>query len=298
MYHCVGDITWFSERACKGKSYKSVKQAMNAHYRYIANSKREDLEMVEGLSWKEWKQLIDFEVSKRWDSRIAGKFFIALPNDLNNDQCIQMLKQLIEGFFNVDKYTIAIHSNKGKIMGENNKHAHILMYARNKDGKKLRVNRSMLAKMHKFWDKILENHGYRVEKRRNSKRYSWVKIKKDLEDVKKERIKLRELKKFKELKELYFRTAAQLRKFIDTALSKGYSLNDIKEFFITERKMSEEKAQNIILAYKARQERKEQKRKEHKKKEAALQRLAEKLRQGKKVKLLKRGGCVRRKKKL
>jgi hypothetical protein len=159
----VGNIGWFSARSTS-KSYKSVTHAIKAHIKYLTNEKREDLRLHEGLEIEFWQRLAEEETQKRWDARIAGKLILTLPNDLSDDEAFEIVKKFIDEQLNPLHIGIAIHRNAGTISGKENLHAHILFSARKKDGKKMRLGREDLRKLHIEWAKTIENLGYTIYK--------------------------------------------------------------------------------------------------------------------------------------
>ncbi len=114
-----------------------------------------------------WLQRAQYEKSKRKDSQIALRFNVALPNDQRDNPEFRkkVFKKLVEIFDIPDEHLdIAFHLDT-----QNNYHAHILIYPRGKDGKKLRLSKNDLKRIHKEWDLFLQNEGYTIRKNGNNK---------------------------------------------------------------------------------------------------------------------------------
>ena len=158
----VSDIIWFSARKV-GKSYKSTFDALKNHIKYISNEKREDVVITQNLDIEKWKRISEKELAIRNDARIAAKFFLTLPNDLDVNEALQMINDFVkEALGNPEEVGIAIHRNKGVIEGKDNLHAHIIISTRNKEGKKIDINRETLKRLHQIWKKMLEDRGYKI----------------------------------------------------------------------------------------------------------------------------------------
>jgi len=76
----------------------------------------------------------------------------------------KMLQDFIAKELNInpENISIAIHLHKG-ISGNYNPHAHILVYPRDRNGKKLRLNRKDLSNFHRKWQEKLKQLGYRLK---------------------------------------------------------------------------------------------------------------------------------------
>jgi len=158
----VGNISWFSGRR-KSKSYKTVAHAIKAHIKYLTNE-REDLRLYENLDYDFWIKLAEEETQRRWDARVAGKLILTLPNDIPDQEALNIVKKFIQDFFDPQHIGIAIHRPKSKISGKENLHAHILFSARQNDAKKMRIGREDLRRLHIEWAKRIEQLGYIIYK--------------------------------------------------------------------------------------------------------------------------------------
>jgi len=162
--HYISDFTYFSGRKVSRK-YGNVLNALREHIRYI--SRKEKGVFTFNLNVKDWLERAKTEILKRWDSRIALKFVMALPSSVNEQnvkETAEMLQNFIAKELNVkpENISIAIHLHKG-ISGNYNPHAHILIYPRDKNGKKLRLNRKDLSRFHHKWQEKLKQLGYRLK---------------------------------------------------------------------------------------------------------------------------------------
>ena len=163
--HYISDFTYFSGKKVSGK-YGNVLNALKEHIKYIGR-KAENV-FTFNLDLKDWIGKAKSEIRKRWDSRVALKFVMALPLETNSENVndvAQILQEFIAERLNVKKenISIAIHLHKG-ISGNYNPHAHILVYPRDKDGKKLRLNKKDLSEFHRQWQKKLREMGYEIKK--------------------------------------------------------------------------------------------------------------------------------------
>jgi len=160
--HYVSAFKWLSGKNI-ASSYRSVYDALKAHLKYICNEEREDLIFTYNYNLQTWKEIADFELSQRYDARIACKFFVTLPNDLEIEKATEMIKEFIEKEIGASFYTFALHRNKGIIENKDNFHAHIVFSSRNKDGKKIKFNKKQLYDLRRKWEEILEKRGYEIK---------------------------------------------------------------------------------------------------------------------------------------
>jgi hypothetical protein len=163
--HYISDFKYFSGRKVNGK-YSNVVDALRAHLRYIGR-KAEGV-FTFNLNINDWVKKAKEEIKKRWDSRVALKFVIALPTIVKEkdvENVYRFLTEFIAKQLDVDpkNISVAIHLHKG-ISGNYNPHAHILVYPRTRNGKKLRLNRKDLQNFHKEWEKRLKELGFGIKK--------------------------------------------------------------------------------------------------------------------------------------
>ncbi len=156
--HYIGDITYIKDEG---------------HLREVINYITRNFKLGRSLTTlteekKEiWLQRAKDEKAARKNSRIALRFHLSLPNDQRNN--IEFRKKVIKKLtelFGIPSHHIDVAFH---LDSPNNYHMHILIYPRGKDGKKLRLERNDLARIHKEWDKFLQSEGYNVKKNGNNK---------------------------------------------------------------------------------------------------------------------------------
>ena len=155
----VSDFVWFSGKV-KSESYKSPWHAYSQHLNYIG--RKDENIIVYNLNKQLWHERVNFELSKRKDSRFALSFVLALPNFINNNN-VYIYKEKLLNFLakqlNVptENITLAFHFHGSKVSNNLNHHVHVEIYPRDKNGKKLRIGRKELKKFHEEWDNFLKN---------------------------------------------------------------------------------------------------------------------------------------------
>ena len=149
----IGDFVWFSERNTK-KSYKNVIHALKTHISYITRKASAITGNVEDIIQKAKEEL-----KTRWDSRVALKFYVAVPNDWDEEIALSSLKHFLKKQLNVPEENIlmAFHQDNPE-----NKHVHVVIYPRTTDGRKLRIGRKELQEFHKAWEERLRREGYLI----------------------------------------------------------------------------------------------------------------------------------------
>ncbi|MGC8869419.1 MAG: relaxase/mobilization nuclease domain-containing protein, partial [Sulfurihydrogenibium sp.] len=156
--HYIGDITYIKDEG---------------HLREVINYITRNFKLGRSLTTlteekKEiWLQRAKDEKAARKNSRIALRFHLSLPNDQRNN--IEFRKKVIKKLtelFGIPSHHIDVAFH---LDSPNNYHMHILIYPRGKDGKKLRLERNDLQKIHREWDKFLQSEGYNVKKNGNNK---------------------------------------------------------------------------------------------------------------------------------
>ena len=104
--HYISDFTYFSSKKVSGK-YRDVISAIREHIKYIGR-KAEGVFTL-NLDVNEWVERAKSEIRKRWDSRIALKFVMALPletNKKNVESVADFLREFIAEKLNVEKENI------------------------------------------------------------------------------------------------------------------------------------------------------------------------------------------------
>ena len=160
--HYMSAFKWLSGKNI-ASSYSSAYDALKHHLKYIANHKRDDLALVYNDDLNKWKELTELELSRRYDARIACKFFATLPNDLSNQEALDLVKEFLEKEVKSQFFTIAIHRNLGVIENKENLHAHVVFYARDLNGKKIKFSKRELYNIRRKWEEHLENRGFVIK---------------------------------------------------------------------------------------------------------------------------------------
>ena len=153
--HSIGDFGWFSQKKT-APSYGSVFKALKAHYRYVKSKA--------SAFWNDnFKALLSKgkeEIAKRWDSRIALKFWVAVPKDWDEGKALKRVVAFVSEQLNIPPKNISAYFHPHP----RNPHVHLIIYPRNREGKKLRINRKELKEFHKAWDIYLQELGYRIKR--------------------------------------------------------------------------------------------------------------------------------------
>ena len=150
----IGDFIWFSPQATK-PSYGSVIKALKSHIRYITSKAKVVIGSVESILKK-----AEEELARRKNSRVALKFYMAVPNDWSEEKAINVVKNFVKEQLNIpeENLLLAFHDQA------ENKHIHILIFPRTAEGKKLRINRVDLQNFHRAWEDLLVREGYQIFK--------------------------------------------------------------------------------------------------------------------------------------
>jgi hypothetical protein len=151
--HYISDFSYIKDRG-------HLREVLN----YITRNLKLDnsLTTINKEKKEIWLQRAQYEKSKRKDSQLALRFHIALPNDQKDNPEFRkkVFRKLVEVFDIPDEHLdIAFHLDT-----QNNYHAHIIIYPRGKDGKKLRLKKNDLARIHREWDQFLQDEGYTIRK--------------------------------------------------------------------------------------------------------------------------------------
>lgn len=146
----VSDFIFFSNNNASEK-YQNVLEALIAHIKYLQRKSRLSFNLDE----RKWLKLARQELQRRKRSRVALKFFIALPRKLINiNQFYKQLRAFLAKELQVPPKFIAI----AFAINDHNPHAHILIFPRKYNGKKLSLNKQDLRRFHRnlktFWKRI------------------------------------------------------------------------------------------------------------------------------------------------
>jgi len=150
----IGKFGWFSPKATTGK-YKSVLDALKAHYEYISSK----AEIVAG-NFNSFLAKAKEELKRLANPRVGLKFFIAVPKDWTPEEAIAKVKGYVMKKFSIveDNLILAFHSH------EENPHVHVLVFPERADGRKLRIQPRDLKSFNDDWEKELLKEGYRIFK--------------------------------------------------------------------------------------------------------------------------------------
>jgi len=145
----VSDFVFFSAAKDSGK-YKNVLEALTAHIEYL----REKSQAYFNLNKNKWLKLANQEIQKRKKSRVALKFFIAIPRNFSN---IRHLHKKLKAFLSKELQVPHKFIAMAFVINAHNPHVHVLIFPRRYDGKKLSLNKYALKRFHrnfkKFWKK-------------------------------------------------------------------------------------------------------------------------------------------------
>ena len=170
--HYIGDITYIKDEG-------HLKEVMN----YITRNFQlgRSLTTLNKEKRDVWIQRAKDEKAIRKDSQIALRFHLSLPNDKRDDTEFRkkVVKKLIE-MFNIpsNHIDVAFHLDS-----ENNYHMHILIYPRDKNGKKLRLKKNDLRKIHNEWDNFLKQEGYLIRKTNIGTKPYWKYMRQKTEEM-------------------------------------------------------------------------------------------------------------------
>jgi len=150
----IGDFVWFSPQSTK-PSYGSVVKALKSHIRYITSKAKAVVGNAGAILRK-----AEEELARRKNSRVALKFYMAVPNDWSEEKAINVVKSFVKEQLNIpeENLLLAFHDQAG------NKHIHIIIFPRTAENKKLRINRVDLQNFHRAWEDLLVREGYQIFK--------------------------------------------------------------------------------------------------------------------------------------
>lgn len=136
---------------------------LRKHIKYITRKEAKPLStLFSSNKIQLWNERAQIEKSKRHDARIAMKFVVALPNTTINDTSFyNKLGMFLSEFFHIPTSHIDITVHRDN---PSNLHAHILVYPRDEQGRKLRLSRNDLRRLHKEWDRFLGKNEYKIVK--------------------------------------------------------------------------------------------------------------------------------------
>ena len=167
----VSDFKYFSRLT--SEKYNSKRQMVGAHIKYI----KEKAEEMIG-DYKRILNNVDL-VNRRINSRVAMSFVIAIPNALSKEEIKEWLKEireLIGGLLNIkeEDIFIAYHNGKNSISGRENKHFHIVLTPRTREGKPLRLKKTDLKEFHRRLQEYIEQKGFKIRKDKEDERIGHI----------------------------------------------------------------------------------------------------------------------------
>jgi len=238
--HQIGDFGWFSERKTASSQYSSVISALKAHIRYVESKATAVFNSASNILAKAKEEL-----KKRWDSRIALKFWIAVPKDWNENKAFEIVLPFVSEQLGVPLENISAFYHAHP----NNPHIHLLIYPRDVKGRKLRLDKKELSEFHRAWDKLLQEMGYEIKRYKNGvelKAVNW----KGQDEIKLDNIprwllyKDADLKMlYEEYKQLREEFIAELKRFDEEkAVNRAENIGDDE----VDRAYKREKAKSIL----------------------------------------------------
>lgn len=148
-------MKWFSAGNTAPSYQGNVFRSVKAHMDYLLNH---DVE-VSSFEKQDEKQILDElkQYQTRYDARVAGKFFMSLPNSFNLKQIQQFITKVLP---EPVSFEYVVHSSVNKD-GQENLHVHVILHPVNQEtGKKLRWGKKELSQLHKNYRQALAEHGY------------------------------------------------------------------------------------------------------------------------------------------
>jgi len=224
--HQIGDFGWFSERKTAKSQYANVISALKSHIRYVESKATAVFNSASQILAK-----AKAELRKRWDSRVALKFWIAVPKDWNEKKAFEIVLPFISKQLDIPLENISAFYHAHP----DNPHIHILAYPRDSKGRKLRLDKKKLSEFHRAWDRLLQELGYEIKRYKNDAELSLPNIPRWL------------IEKDNELKHLY-------REFISlrNEIANGLQSSKIKdEILYMADNVSDEEIENAYKSEKA-----------------------------------------------
>ena len=148
-------MKWFSAGNTAPSYQGNVFRSVKAHMDYLLNH---DVE-VSSFEKQDEKQILDElkQYQTRYDARVAGKFFMSLPNSFDLKQIQQFITKVLP---EPVSFEYVVHSSVNKD-GQENLHVHVILHPVNQEtGKKLRWGKKELSQLHKNYRQALAEHGY------------------------------------------------------------------------------------------------------------------------------------------
>ncbi len=109
-------------------------------------------------------------MEKRKNANAGFTCVFAIPNDLEGEKLrefAEKTKSIFSDILNTDYIWIGYHDSIS-IVGNQNKHFHIIVANMDRNGKALRVNRQMLKSLHANLQNLIESYGYSIRRDEHS----------------------------------------------------------------------------------------------------------------------------------
>ena len=167
----VSDFKYFSRLT--SEKYKTKRQMVGAHIEYVKDKAEEMI--------GDYKRILNnIElVDKRVNSRVAMSFVMAIPNALNREEIREWLREvreLIGEILNIkgEDIFIAYHNGRNSISGRENKHFHIVLTPRTKEGRPLRLKKTDLKDFHRRLQEYIEGKGFKIRRDKEEERIGHI----------------------------------------------------------------------------------------------------------------------------
>ena len=149
----------FHHRIKSGKKGTAV-----GHSRYISNEHRDDLIYTSYGNLPSWaNDPVHFwrmaNAHERANGAVYREHEIALPNELSNEQNIELAERIARKLVGNKPFQLAVHVREGRLEGISNPHMHLMYSARNPDG----IDRSPEQMFSRFNPKRPEAGGCRKD---------------------------------------------------------------------------------------------------------------------------------------
>jgi len=153
----VGNVKWFSSGNTAPSYQGNVFRSVQSHMNYLLNHDVVD----SSFSKEDRKRIIDElkQYQTRYDARVAGKFFMSLPNDFDLSNIKNFIAEVLPEPVSFE-YVVHRSMNKDE---QENLHVHVILHPVNQEtGKKLRWGKKELSQLHKNYKQALQDRGYNL----------------------------------------------------------------------------------------------------------------------------------------
>jgi glutaredoxin 2 len=139
------------------------RETLFAHIKYVEKSK--DYRMMFGNK-DEVMKVSRMAMEKRKNANAGFSCVFAIPNDMDGEKLREFaedVKNIFSDILQTDYIWIGYHDSVS-IVGNSNKHFHIIVSNMDRNGKALRVNRQMLKSLHSRLQSLIQSFGYTIKK--------------------------------------------------------------------------------------------------------------------------------------